>query len=157
MSERAIVCYILLRNITEGFSKGCLVNQKDKSNQVYIPHHAGAARSVSSSSCTCSEGDVAPLFADEYQFLCRISDPGDRYDVFKSPYKLKWAKSLRCGDRAYVKLRNNKEGKFVAVEIRWVGQTKIGIKFGVEITVSRSSTACYATTGSSLYHMQIKS
>ena len=77
-----------------------------------------------------------PVYADDYQYICRINNPEDRYNVFMSPYKLKWAKNLKVGDQAYAKLRNNKEGTYVAVEIRWVGQTKIGMKFGVEITVS---------------------
>lgn len=142
MSGSDVVCYILLSDVSmaEGFTKGCLVSPKDKTRQVYVPHaiHAGGKEA---SSCICNEEDVAPLFADDYQFLCRIGDPRSRYNVFKSPYKLKWAKTLKSGERAYARLRGkhqgDSEGKYVAVEIRWVGQTRIGIKFGVEIIVSQ--------------------
>lgn len=141
MSERDIVCYILLSDVSEDFTKGCLVSPKDRTCQVYVPHvlHTGA-KGTSTPSCSCSEGDVTPLFADDYQYLSRIADPIARYNVFKSPYKLKWAKTVKTGERAYAKLRGkhhrNSEGKYVAVEIRWVGQMKIGMKFGVEIIVS---------------------
>ncbi len=52
---------------------------------------------------------------------------------------MKWAKGIKPGDRARAKLRKssgNDTEEYVAVEVRWVGHTKIGIKFGVEIIVS---------------------
>ena len=126
------VCYILIEGISNNFPKGSLVTPIDKDRQIYKLHSAGSKENT----CTCSEEDVAPVFADDYPYLCRITNPGKRYEVFMSPHKLKWAKSIRPGDRARAKLRKSDKEEYVAVEVRWVGHTKIGIKFGVEIVVS---------------------
>lgn len=109
----------------------------DKTRQVYMSHGKS-----SGSSCTCSEADVAPVFADDYQYLCRIGEPRERYDVFKSPYKLKWAKTLKGGEKAYARIRKRAgvEDAYAAVEIRWIGQTRIGMKFGVEIIVCKTTS-----------------
>lgn len=134
-----VVCYILSVDISGIFTKGCFVTPLDRDRQLYKLHAASSLGSKENS-CTCDEQDVAPVFADDYPYLCRIADPKSRYDVFKSPHKLKWAKSIKPGDLARAKLRKNSsndtEEHVAAVEVRWVGQTKIGIKFGVEIIVS---------------------
>lgn len=135
-----IVCYLLLKDISETFPRGSLVDPLNNTHESYKLHptHMGAKGSATCSAI--SECDVAPVSAGDYQYLCRIGEPRDRYSVFKSPYKLKWGKTLKCGDTAYAKLRNKNpsdEEVFAAVEVKWVGQTKIGaLKFGVEIIVS---------------------
>ena len=138
------VCFILMKDISDSFPKGSLVNPRDidKARKSYILHplHSGMKEKSSSVCSEINEWDVSPVSAEDFQYLCRISESKDRYDVFKSPYKLKWAKTLKCGSRAYAKLRKKKstdETVYTAVEIQWVGHTKIGIKFGVEIIVSQ--------------------
>lgn len=136
-----VVCFILLKDVSDSFPKGSLINPRDKARKSYILHPLHSGMKENSSVCSdINECDVSPVSAEDFQYLCRISEPKDRYDVFKSPYKLKWAKTLKCGNRAYAKLRKKKstdEALYVAVEIQWVGHTKIGIKFGVEIIVSQ--------------------
>lgn len=142
MSNSDIVCYILTKDVSDVFTKGCLVSPRDGSHQLYKFHPVRfGGIDDSKLVCACNESDVAPVFASDYSYLCRIHEPRDRYDVFKSPYKLKWAKTLKSGDRAYARMRRGDQQisgqeKYAAVEIRWVGQTKIGFKFGVEIIVS---------------------
>ena len=139
MSSNAdIVCFILTTDISSNFTRGSFITPIDRDRQLY-KLHSTLSGNKDNNTCTCDDQDVAPVFADDYPYLCRIADLKSRYEVFKSPHKLKWAKSMKPGDRARAKLRkksgNNKE-EYVAVEVRWVGQTKIGLKFGVEIIVS---------------------
>ena len=139
MSDGDIVCYILTVGISSSFPKGCFVTPIDRDRQVYKLH--SKLSGSKENNFTCSEQDVAPVFADDYPYLCRITtDTTKCYEVFKSPHKLKWAKGIKPGDRARARLRKSSAGteEYVAVEVRWVGHTKIGIKFGVEIIVSES-------------------
>ena len=136
--------YLLLKHISENFPKGSLIDPRDNSGSYVLhPIHPGIK---DTSVCAVAPEDVAPISARNYQFLSRISDSKDRYEVFASPYKLKWAQTLKSGDRAYAKLRKKKQNDrdvYTAVVIKWVGQTRIGVKFGVEIVVSDVLASLY--------------
>lgn len=131
------VCFILLRDISKYFLKGSLVETCDRQMCWLHQTHPNPALNRSLS-CVTSEGDLAPVSPADYQYLCKISDPRNRYEVFKNTDKLNWAKTLRCGERAYARVKTT-DKEFVPVVIQWVGITKIGFKIGVEILNSVSS------------------
>lgn len=92
-------------------------------------------------SSTIAEWEVTPVYAEDYPFLGSISDPENRYEVFMQPGKLTWAKTLKCGDRAFARLWTKPPSQplneeYTPVHILSVGQTKIGFKFGVRSSVS---------------------
>lgn len=128
------VCYILKKDISECFTRGCLLNSENRP-EVYTLHHPGSSKEVES--CTCKDWDVSPVSDSDYPYIVKISRPKDRFDAFNR--KLEWAKKLEVGSKAYVKLRRKPTAaseEYVQAVVKFKGTTKIGMKFGVEITVS---------------------
>ena len=134
----AIVCYLLMKDVSESFPRGSLLDPLDNTMETFKLHTLHGV-TVPEKTCAIKECDVAPVNAQDFRYLCRI-DPRGRWAVFTSPYKLKWGKTLKSGDMAYARLRKKNPGDeevLATVEVKWVGHTKTGaLKFGVEIIVS---------------------
>lgn len=141
MAASNTVCYILKRHITDVFTEGRLLSfhEKRQGRKSFIVYSRDSSRrpNTCSNICWCEDSDVAPLRYCDYEYLCRINRPKDRYDVFASG-KLLWAKNLKPGDMAYVQLQKGCCGSEACVPatFKWKGNTKLGLKFGVEISVS---------------------
>ena len=129
------VCYILTKDISKFFVKGCLLNLCDRKQKLYMLHCPNSlSMKKQVQPCKCWNDDIIPVKSVDYLYLIKIVRPEDRFDVFTR--KLEWGKKLCKGSNAYVKLRNEMSDKYARVIVKYKGNTKLGLKFGVEITVS---------------------
>ena len=127
------VCYILTKDVSEFFVKGCLLNLYNRRQKLYMLHSLSLKKEVQPCKCK-DDDDVIPVKKADYPYLIKIVRPEDRFDVFTR--KLEWGKKLCKGSKAYVKLRNEMSDKYARVVVKYHGITKLGRKFGVEITES---------------------
>ena len=129
-----IVCYILKSYISESFPEGSLLNPTTSQPKQYM--HYCPSVSNTQETCICEDSDLAPVFDDDLNYIVKINSPEDRLDVFNR--KLKWGKQLHEGSHAYVKLRRpaTNADDYAEVIVKYSGNTKIGMKIGVEIIVS---------------------
>ena len=114
------VCYILSKDISEFFVKGCLLNlynRKQRLYMLYCPNSLSLKKEVQS--CKCKDDDVIPVKSADYPYLIKIVRPKERFDVFTR--KLEWGKKLCKGSKAYVKLRNEMSDKYAGVILRYKG------------------------------------
>ena len=122
------VCYILTKDVSEFFVKGCLLNLYNRRQKLYMLHSLSLKKEVQPCKCK-DDDDVIPVKKADYPYLIKIVRPEDRFDVFTR--KLEWGKNLCVGSTTYVKLRN---GKYAQAVVKYHGNTQLGLKFGVEIT-----------------------
>ncbi len=97
----------------------------------------------------CNERDVAPLSEVECDLLHGILSEADRYDVYSTPGKLEWGRSLKVGNTALAQLPKcgpsdgEEQHQYTTAVIRWcVSMVVDGYKFGIEIMVSSYICTC---------------
>ena len=132
-SHSDIVCFILKTYKSSFFREGSLLSLRNGERKLYAHHRPISSTGRVTETCSCTNADLAPVFDSDYSFIARIQNPEDRLDVFNR--KLGWGKKLRKEDHAYVKLRKNPT-EYAQVIVKYIGPTKLGLKFGVEIIVS---------------------
>lgn len=135
MNMANTVCYLLKKDISKLFSKGCLLSRSDKRRKLYTLYPG----SGSLEKCMCEEWDLASVSNADYPYIVKISKHEDRFDVFNR--KLDWGKKLKVDSKAYVKLRNRPTAttdEYAQVVIKFKGTIRSGMKFGVEILVSNT-------------------
>ena len=135
--------YILLRDKSDGCRRGKLLGGSYERHT----HH----RTTYSLQPIRYDGpsDVAPLSEVECYLLVSIYSAADRYDVYSTPGKLEWGRSLKVGDTVLARLpklsgRGSSHGgqqhQYTTAIIRWCGRVEyiFGERyvFGVEILVS---------------------
>ena len=144
MADCSSNSYILLRDISEYYPRGILL-ELNKDGSYGCPPH-GVYLSRPTIPCI-NDGDLAPLSEEECCLLYGISSDADRYDVYSTPGKLEWGRSLKVGDTVLARLpgvrrRSSFDGEqkyqYTTAIIRWCGRIKYltGYMFGVEIVVS---------------------
>ncbi len=134
--------YILLRDKSEGYPCGALLElNKDGSYRWHIHtinYRPGTIR------CD-NDGDVAPLSEVECDLLDGIDSDADRYEVYSTPGKLEWGRSLKVGDAVLARLpslseHGSSEGgqqhQYTTAIIRWCDWMWGQYRLGVEIMVS---------------------
>ena len=131
MVDNTTICYILRKDISESYRKGCLLDSCGN-QEMYMLRSPSRKKNVQP--CKCKDDDISPVKSPDFGYLDKIDRPEDRFDVFTR--KLEWGKKLCKGSKAYVKLRNEMSDKYARVVVKYHGITKLGRKFGVEITVS---------------------
>ncbi len=138
-------CYILLRDILlRDISKNII---KDGS---YTWHTHRNWLSLVPIRCD-NDGDVAPLSEVECDLLVSIGSDAGRYEVYNTPGKLEWGRSLKVGDPVLAQLPDDSsdehdssdgelQHQYTTAIIRWCGKIEFWgdkyTKFGVEIMVS---------------------
>lgn len=130
-----IVCYILRTRKSSFFHEGSLLSVRDRGRNLYAHHRPNSSAEYIKETCICNDADLAPVLNGDYPYIVRIQNPENRLDVYIR--KLTWGKKLREGDHAFVKLRKPLAAEeYAQVIIRYKDNTKLGLKFGVEIIVS---------------------
>ncbi len=130
--------YILLRNISDGYPRGALLDlMKDGS---YERHAHTRFYIIRARTVRCDkDGDVAPLREVECYLSYDIGSDADRYGVYSTPGKLEWG-TLCWHDYQYLKvapLMGDSTRTYMTAIIRWCGRIiYMGYMFGVEIMVS---------------------
>ncbi len=141
-------CYILLRDKPGGYPRGKLL-ELNKDGSYYRRHiHSDITTRVwLRQIIRCdNDGDVAPLSEVECDLLHGISSAADRYEVYTTPGKLEWGRSLKVGDSVLARLPGlsehgssdgEQQHQYATAIIRWYGNVDWETyQFGVEIVVS---------------------
>ncbi len=131
--------YILLSDKSEDHPRGKLLELNEDGS--YRGHSHTWLSLIGHIRCD-NDGDVAPLSGVECDILYGILSDDDRYEVYNTPGKLEWGRSLKVGDTLLARLPGGeKQHQYTTVIIRWCGKIKdiygdILYLFGVEIVVS---------------------
>ncbi len=139
--------YILLRDISKNYPRGTLLELNEDGSYRRHSHHIEL---FDPEPIRCdNDGDVAPLSEVECDLLYGIDSHADRYEVYITPGKLEWGRSLKAGDTVLARLpglrrHGSSDGKqqhqYTTAIIRWCGKIEDILgnmhKFGVEIMVS---------------------
>ncbi len=149
MADRSTpYCYILLRNKSRHYPRGKLLELNEDGS---YREHSHATRCTLIEPIRCdNDGDVAPLSEVECDLLDGIGPAADCYEVYNTPGRLEWGRSLKVGDNVLARLPGLSEHGFTDGEqqhqyttaiIRWCGKIEekywgMRYKFGVEIMVS---------------------
>ncbi len=147
MADTSPHSYILLREISEEFPRGTLLQLKEDGSYEEHSHTAHIYHVNQPETIRCdNDGDVAPLSGVECCLLDGISSEDDRYDIYSTPGKLEWGRSLKVGDTVLARLPGlrrcgssdgGQQHHYTTAIIRWCGRMRgEGYKFGVEIVVS---------------------
>ncbi len=135
--------YILLRDKSEYFSRGTLL-KLNKSGSYERHSHARFTFPPGHIRCD-NNGDIAPLSEVECDLLYGIFPDADRYEVYSTPGKLEWGRSLKVGVTVLAQLPGffsdgGQQHQYTTAIIRWCGKINYLegdiYKFGVEIVVS---------------------
>ncbi len=138
--------YLLLRNITGSYDypRGTLLQLREDRSYVEHSHtRFYRARAIR----LRNGGDVAPLSEVECNLLGGISSAEECYNVYNTPGKLEWGRSLEVGSTVLARVlglrrRGSSDGeqqyKYTTAIVRWCGmmQWEGYNMFGVEIKVS---------------------
>ncbi len=134
-------CYILLRDISGGYPRGKLLDLNEDGS---YSSHSGVYGPIR---CD-NDGDVAPLSEVEYYLIDGIGSHADCYEVYNTPGKLEWGRSLKVGDTVLARLPEplstllgpsvgELQHQYATAIIRWYGKADWETyQFGVEIVVS---------------------
>ncbi len=144
-------CYILLRDISKNYPRGTLLELNEDGSYTWHTHRT---KVFGPDPIRCdNDGDVAPLSEVECDLLdgiginCINSDAG-RYEVYSTPGKLEWGRSLKVGDTVLARLPvplstllgpsvGELQHQYATAIIRWYGKVDWETyQFGVEIVVS---------------------
>ncbi len=144
--------YILLRYMVLGYSPGVLLELNKDGSYEWHKHRHRFYRGDRPSTIRCdNDGDVAPLSEVECYLLDGILANASRYEVYSTPGKLEWGRSLKVGDTVLARLpvpnlitwhgssisRHQHQHQYMNAIIRWCGSIgNRGYMFGVEIMVS---------------------
>ncbi len=129
--------YILLRNESREYPRGRFLELNEDGSYEWHSLALGGFKSPKTIRCD-NDGDVAPLSEVEYYLLDGIDSDADRYEVYITPGKLEWGRSLKVGDSVLARLPL--QHKYTTAIIRWCGGMDLigGVRYkiGVEIMVS---------------------
>ncbi len=136
--------YILLRDIAEDYPRGELLElNRDGSYRSHT--HIIWPKNPSTIRCD-NDGDVAPLSEVECYLLDGIDSAAAAYEVYNTPGKWEWGRSLKVGDSVLARLPEHgssdgeQQHQYTTAIIRWCGKIifMFGGRywFGVEIMVS---------------------
>ncbi len=139
--------YIILRNISTYFPRGTLLALDEDGS--YWQHTHRWLFIIGRIRCD-NDGDVVPLSEVECYLLDGIFSDADRYEVYNTPGKLEWGRSLKEGDAVLARLPEHgssdgeQQHQYTTAIIRWCGRIENVYKgisyyiyqFGVEIVVS---------------------
>ncbi len=147
MAYKSTHSYILLRDKSEDCPRGALL--KLNKNGSYRRHTHWGYKLPETIRCD-NDGDVAPLSEDECYLLDGIHSDADRNEVYITPGKLEWGRSLKVRDTVLAQLAGliehgssdgEQQHQYTTAIIRWCGKIEdmsgdIYYQFGVEIMVS---------------------
>ncbi len=138
--------YILLRDKSRDYPRGALLELNEDGS--YGQHSHWGLKSPKTIRCD-NDGDVAPLSEVECDLLYGIDSHAGRYEVYITPGKLEWGRSVKVGDSVLARLPGlrrhgssdgEQQHQYTTAIIRWCGKIEFlfgnGYKFGVEIVVS---------------------
>ena len=126
---------ILLRDKSVHYPRGTLLEINEDGSYRRYTRNGG----IYIGNVRCDVGDVAPLSEVECSILYGIYNAADRYEVYSTPEKLEWVRSLKVGVNVLARLprSSGQQHPYTNAIIRWCGGIMgMGHKFGVEITVS---------------------
>ncbi len=151
MAHRSTHSYILLRDISKDYPRGCLLILNKDGSYRWHTHRMRYLLDEDNIRCD-NDGEVAPLSEVECDLLDGIDSDADRYEVYNTPGKLEWGRSLKVGDTVLARLpglsehgssdgeQQHQQHQYTTAIIRWCGKITIFFwnhyKFGVEIVVS---------------------
>ncbi len=142
-------CYILLRDKSWNYPRGTLLGLNEDGSYRWHIHARYKLPLLSDISCD-NDGDVAPLSEVECDLLDGIRPATDCYEIYITPGKLEWGRSLKEGDTVLARLPSlrrhgssdgEQQHQYTTAIIRWCGKIEeymgnIYYRFGVEIMVS---------------------
>ena len=124
--------YLVLRDQRrEGYLRGDLVEWSEDGYEYHsLPLFPPLNRTV-------GDSDLAHLTKEECVILDGIHDRASRFAVYSTPGKLEWGVGLKVGDTVLARLPDSNGGKeeYTTAIIRWIGDSRDGHRFGVEIKV----------------------
>ena len=136
--------YILLRDKSLGYPRGTLLDLNEDGS---YERHTHRPMYIPPVPIRCdNDGDVTPLSEVECDLLYGIYSAADLYEVYITPGKLEWGRSLKVGDTVLAQLPGlrrhgssdgEQQHQYTTAIIRWCGKTEWEqYQFGVEIVVS---------------------
>ncbi len=139
-------CYILLRDISKNYPRGTLLELNKDGSYRWHTHTGVYTWFTRLVTIRCdNDGDVAPLSEVECDLLDGIGSDAGRYEVYITPGKLEWGRSLNVGYSVLAGLSehgsSDGQHQYTTAIIRWCGKIEevywgIRYQFGVEIMVS---------------------
>ncbi len=133
--------FIAIFDICRRYPRGTLLELNEDGS--YKEHtHTRLNQRVQETIRCDSDGDVAPLNeVEECYLLDGVQSAADRYEVYNTPGKLEWGRSLKVGDTVLARLRDGgQQHQYTTAIIRWCGKIIhiVGdpYRYGVEIMVS---------------------
>ncbi len=125
---------ILLRDKSEYYHRGSLLELNEDGSYIEHTHRPRFYTKARTSTIRCdNDGDVAPLSEVECYLLDGIDSAADRYEVYTTPGKLEWGRSLKVGDNVLAQLTGlrrhgssdgEQQHQYTTAIIGWCGKIK---------------------------------
>ena len=133
MASKSSKYSILLKDKAPGFPPGRIV--KLESDGRYSPQSSIWKMPYVEQPISLLSDEITPLTTEEYHILDSVPHAVDRFAVYSTPGKLAWGLGLQLGDVVLARLPELND-HLVAAIIRWCGDIKSALMFGIEIVVS---------------------